>query len=101
MTTPLNLSVSNCVFGSSKSKVLDAGSINLNSKGNYCTSDFEKMSDAGLTLISLDTDDASLFRNVEENDFTVVDAESVIYKSEYGDPRWIKVLDELFVNLIL
>lgn len=93
LTTPLNLSVSNCVFGSSKSKVLDAGSINLNSKGNYCTSDFEKMSDAGLTLISLDTDDASLFRNVEENDFTVVDAESVIYKSEYGDPRWIKVLD--------
>ena len=46
-----------------------------------------------MTLISLDTDDASLFRNVEENDFTVVDAESVIYKSEYGDPRWIKVLD--------
>lgn len=93
LTTPLNLSVSNCVFGSSKSKVLDAGSVNLNSKGNYCTLDFEKMSDAGLTLISLDTDDASLFRNVEENDFTVVDAESVIYKSEYGDPRWIKVLD--------
>ena len=74
-------------------KCLTKGSINLNSKGNYCTSDFEKMSDAGLTLISLDTDDASLFRNVEENDFTVVDAESVIYKSEYGDPRWIKVLD--------
>ena len=93
LTAPLNLSVSNCVFGSSKSKVLDAGSINLNSKVNYCTLDFEKMSDAGLTLISLDTDDASLFRNVEENDFTVVDAESVIYKSEYGDPRWIKVLD--------
>ena len=59
----------------------------------YLRLDFDKMSDAGLTLISLDTDDASLFRNVEENDFTVVDAESVIYKSEYGDPRWIKVLD--------
>ena len=73
--------------------MLDAGSINLNSKGNYCTLDFDKMSDAGFTLISLDTDDASLFRNVEENDFTVVDAESVIYKSEYGAPRWIKVLD--------
>ena len=93
LTAPLNLSVNNCVFGSSESKVLDAGGINLDSKGNYCTSDFEKMSDAGLTLISLDTDDASLFRNIEENDFTVIDAESVIYKSEYGDPRWITVLD--------
>ncbi len=93
LTAPLNLSVSNCVFGSSLGKVLDAGCINLDSKNNYCTSDFEKMSDAGLPLISLDMDDASLFRNAETDDFTVVDAESVIYKSEYGDPRWIKVLD--------
>jgi hypothetical protein len=93
LTTPLNLSVNYCVFGSSKGKVLDEGDINLSSKGNYCTTDFEQISDAGLTLISLDTDDASLFRNIEEYDFTVIDTESVIYKSEYGDPRWIKVLD--------
>ncbi len=93
ITTPLNLSVNYCVFGSSEGKVLDIGSLNLDAKGNYCTSDFKQMFNAGLTLIFLDTDDASLFRNVEEDDFTVIDIESVIYKSEYGDPRWIKVLD--------
>ena len=91
LTTPLNLTVNYCVFGSSKEKALDAGSANLNAKGNYCTTDFKQMSDAGLTLISLDVDDASLFRNTEEYDFTVMDTETVVYKSEYGDPRWIKV----------
>lgn len=93
LTIPLNLSVDYCVFGSSKGKVLDAGNTNLSAKGNYCTTDFEQMSEAGLTLISLDGDDTLLFRNVDENDFTVIDAESVIYKSEYGDPRWIEVFD--------
>lgn len=94
LVTPLNLSVNYCVFGSSKGKALDAGSANLSSKGNYCTTDFEQMSDAGLALISLDMDDASLFKNKVENDFTVIDTKSVIYKSEYGDPRWIKVFDK-------
>lgn len=93
LTTPLNLSVNYCVFGSSKGKVLDAGNTNLSAKGNYCTTDFEQISQAGLTLISLDVDDTLLFRNVHENDFTVIDAQSVIYKSEYGDPRWIEVLN--------
>lgn len=92
-TAPLNLSVNYCVFGSSKGKVLDTGDANLNSKGNYCTADFEQVSDAGLTLISLDMDDASLFRDIDKADFTINDAESVIYKSEYGDPRWIEIFD--------
>lgn len=93
LTVPLNLSISNCLFGSSRGKVLEPGSANLEAKGNYCTADFKKMSDAGLTLIGLEAEDASLFRDAASGDFSVIDAGSIVYKSEIGDPRWIGVLE--------
>lgn len=92
LVTPLNLSVNSCVFGCSKGKVIDVGNANVSSKGNYCTTDFEQIANAGLGLISLDIPDSSLFRNADEGDFTVIDTETTVYKSEYGDPRWIKIL---------
>lgn len=93
LTTGLNLTVNACVFGYSAGKALNPGLCNLNSKNNYCTTDFEQMADTGLTLISLERPDGSFFRNAGEGDFTVIDFESAVYEQEYGDKRWITVLE--------
>lgn len=93
LTTPLNLSINNCIFSSSNGPVVKLGDSKVNDKGNYCTVDFEKAEDAGLTLVSLDASSEELYKNVEEFDFTIMDTESVVYQAEYGDPRWIKVFE--------
>ncbi len=91
ITTPLNLTINACVFGYSEGKVLDAGSCNVSNKNNYCTSDFEQLSNPGITLVALEHSDADLFQDAPSGNFTIIDGASVVYQQEYGDPRWIGI----------
>lgn len=91
ITSSLDITVTGCVFGLNAGKVLEAGTCVVTGGNNYCTSGFEQLSNAGVTLVAMDCSDDELFRNPESGDYTIMDTSSVVYMQEYGDPRWIMI----------
>lgn len=77
-------------------RILRANKLSVQTSENWCTKSWKTFSDDGtngsinpISILPDNEDNADIFANAEEGDYTLINGTSV-YSKKIGDPRWIK-----------